>query len=326
MSTAPRLPHLIIFNPDQWRSDVLGHMGNPAARTPVLDQLAATEAVSFRNAFCQNPVCTPSLSSFMSGWYPHVRGHRTMHHMLRIQHGEPVLLELLRQHGYHVFWGGKNDLVPGQHSYDRFADARATHDRYELDPNWHGPVYEAARGKPGSDTYYSFMVGELHKRPGAHYYQDHDWVNVMEAIRVVREYRGTQPLCLYLPLIYPHPPYAVEEPFFSAIDRAALPPRVPPSSARAGACAASAIAWNSKPAAAALPAPIRIGRASACRRATMSCIMAKQPCAVRMNTNTCGASMNQTSCMICAATRAKRAMLSMSRPMPPSPRSCATGC
>jgi len=29
-------PHIIIFNVDQWRGDVLGHMGNPAAETPNL--------------------------------------------------------------------------------------------------------------------------------------------------------------------------------------------------------------------------------------------------------------------------------------------------
>ncbi|MCU6792260.1 hypothetical protein OB236_08980 [Paenibacillus sp. WQ 127069] len=32
-------PHILIFNPEQWRSDVMGHMGNPAAVTPYLDQL-----------------------------------------------------------------------------------------------------------------------------------------------------------------------------------------------------------------------------------------------------------------------------------------------
>ncbi len=52
-------PHLLIFNPDQWRGDVLGHMGDPAVHTPVLDRFTAEDAVSFRNAFCQNPVCTP---------------------------------------------------------------------------------------------------------------------------------------------------------------------------------------------------------------------------------------------------------------------------
>ena len=32
-----KLPHILICNPDQWRGDVLGHMGNAAAVTPVLD-------------------------------------------------------------------------------------------------------------------------------------------------------------------------------------------------------------------------------------------------------------------------------------------------
>ncbi|HEY4386168.1 MAG TPA: sulfatase-like hydrolase/transferase, partial [Ktedonobacteraceae bacterium] len=69
-------PHIIIFNPDQWRGDVPGYIGNPAAVTPTLDRLAETEAVAFSHAYCQNPVCTPSRCSFLTGWYPHVRGHR----------------------------------------------------------------------------------------------------------------------------------------------------------------------------------------------------------------------------------------------------------
>ena len=35
----PDRPNLILFNPDQWRGDVLGHIGNPAAITPNLDRL-----------------------------------------------------------------------------------------------------------------------------------------------------------------------------------------------------------------------------------------------------------------------------------------------
>jgi arylsulfatase A-like enzyme len=107
------LPHVIIFNPDQWRGDVLGH-SNAGALTPTLDRLIKSEAVSFTNAYCQNPVCTPSRCSFMTGWYPHTRGHRTMHHMLHPERGEPNLLKILKDNGYFVWWGGKNDLVPGQ--------------------------------------------------------------------------------------------------------------------------------------------------------------------------------------------------------------------
>ena len=161
-------PHIVIFNPDQWRGDVLGHMGNPAAVTPALDRFVATEAVSFRNAFCQNPVCTPSRCSFMTGWYPHVRGHRTMFHMLHPERGEPVLLKTLKDAGYYVWWGGKNDLTPAQDGYEAFCDvkyrpAEPPRPMWELDreAEW--------RGEPGSDTYYSFYVGRLETGPEGHY-------------------------------------------------------------------------------------------------------------------------------------------------------------
>ena len=55
-----RRPDIIIINPDEMRWDTMGHMGNQAASTPRLDAFAREEAVSFENAFCQNPVCVPS--------------------------------------------------------------------------------------------------------------------------------------------------------------------------------------------------------------------------------------------------------------------------
>src|SRR5690606_10810537 len=153
------LPHILLFNPDQWRGDVLGHMGNPAAVTPNLDELANSDAVSFRNAYCQNPVCTPSRCSFMSGWYPHVRGHRTMYHMMRPD--EPVLLKTLKDAGYFVWWGGKNDLIPPTSGFDAYCDVK-----YEPEHKprpMFGGAFEGTggnwRGDPGSDTYYSFLVG-----------------------------------------------------------------------------------------------------------------------------------------------------------------------
>ena len=71
-------PYIIIVNPDEMRADSMSHLGNPAAKTPNLDDFAENDAVSFSNAFCQNPVCVPSRCSFMTGLYPHVHGHRTM--------------------------------------------------------------------------------------------------------------------------------------------------------------------------------------------------------------------------------------------------------
>ncbi len=221
-------PNILIFNPDQWRGDVLGHVGNPAAVTPNLDRLVETEAVSFRWSFCQNPVCTPSRCSFMTGWYPHVRGHRTMHHMLRAD--EPCLLKSLKEAGYFVWWGGKNDLVPAQHGYDRYCDVhyRTTPEDFKRwghvpRPGLHGvPEW---RGAPDSDTFYSFYAGRLDTQGDA-IYCDGDWANVLGVIDFIRNAPQDKPLCIYLPLSYPHPPYGVEDPWFSRIDRQKLPARI----------------------------------------------------------------------------------------------------
>ena len=244
-SVAMKRPHIVIVNPDSWRGDVLGHMGHPAALTPHLDERVRTDAVSFRSAFVQNPVCTPSRCSFMSGWYPHVRGHRTMHHMMRPD--EPVLLRTLKDNGYFVWWGGKNDLVPAQHGFGAYCDVK-----YEPPAHPpHPPVRQMFamdreaewRGAPDSDAYYSFYVGRLEVPSGESVYYDRDWANVQGAIDLIRGYgRGEgpaaedgKPLCVYLPLTYPHPPYAVEDPWYGAIDRASVPPRVPSPTAEEAA-------------------------------------------------------------------------------------------
>lgn len=217
----PKQPHIIIFNPDQWRGDVMRHLGNPAAVTPNLDAIVESDAVSFRHAFCQNPVCTPSRCSFMTGWYPHVRGHRTMFHML--QPDEPVLLKKLKDAGYFVFWGGKNDLVPRQNGFADYCDVKYEATR-ELRPNLHSA--DEWRGDPEGDNYYSFFAGKLETGANEVYY-DNDWAMVEGAIEQIHNAPDDQPLCIYLPLGYPHPPYGVEDPWFSQIDRDLIPARYP---------------------------------------------------------------------------------------------------
>ncbi|MFO7821298.1 MAG: sulfatase-like hydrolase/transferase [Lentisphaeria bacterium] len=228
--TTRKKPHIIIFNPDQWRGDVLGHVGNPAAVTPNLDRFAGEEGVSFADSFCQNTVCTPSRCSFMTGWYPHVRGHRTMHHMLHPEWNEPNLLKVLKDNGYHVWWGGKNDLTPGQEPVESYCDERfqATAEdfaRWGYEPQEGNHSNRSGwRGDVDGDNFFSFFKGKLDKRD-KDIYCDADWANVLGAIDRIRSYDSDKPLCVYLPLNYPHPPYCVEEPWYSLIDRNKLPRR-----------------------------------------------------------------------------------------------------
>src|ERR1700744_6798179 len=66
----PRKPNILILMSDQHKRSCMGAYGDKVAKTPNLDRLAA-ESVRFTNAYCTNPVCTPSGESIMTGLYSH---------------------------------------------------------------------------------------------------------------------------------------------------------------------------------------------------------------------------------------------------------------
>jgi len=216
-------PNVIIFNVDQMRKDALAHMGNPASVTPTMDALCQSDAVSFRNAFCQNPVCTPSRCSFMSGWYPHTMGHRTMVNMMK--DGEPVLLKKLKDNGYFVLWGGKNDLISPDNDMEQYCDVKISlkDKKTTVKPSSH--VDMSWRAEKGSPLYYSMYEGKREK--GSYEFAHSDCLYVHEALNFIKNRSDEKPFCIYLSLEYPHPPYGVEEPYFSLVDRSRLTERVP---------------------------------------------------------------------------------------------------
>ena len=213
-------PNLVIFIPDQWRGDILGHIGNRAALTPNIDRLVSTDAISFSNAYCQNPVCTPSRCSFMTGWYPHTRGHRSMNFPLTPD--EPCLLRELKNAGYYIWWGGKNDLMTDEDAFSELCDERhqaeETHKNLHVDQSWR-------KGTPQNSDY-SFYAGELKKNDNESVYMDSDWSHVLAAKNFIESYDDSRPFCLFLSIQYPHPPYGVEEPYYGSVDRNKIPCRI----------------------------------------------------------------------------------------------------
>ena len=201
-------PNIVLFVADEFRADRLGHIAKTTSSlTPCLDRLVQTDAVSFTSNFCQNPVCTPSRCSFMSGWYPHVRGHRTMHHMLGPD--DQILLKLLRDAGYYVWWGGKNDLIPGDADVSQYVSYRNTpgpEDGLAVNPHadtrWRGPE--------DGPFYYSFLAGEAYATRPDGDQLDFDLWNVESAVRFLEHYDREEPFLLYLSISLPHPPYYVE--------------------------------------------------------------------------------------------------------------------
>jgi iduronate 2-sulfatase len=81
--------------------------GDPVAKSPNLDRLAARGTVFTRN-FCQQPICGPSRASFMSGRRPDSLGIWSMTKYLYDQHPDAVTLpQWFKEHGYTAMSIGK---------------------------------------------------------------------------------------------------------------------------------------------------------------------------------------------------------------------------
>jgi len=97
-------PNVLWICSDQQRFDTLGCYGNPFVRTPHLDRLAEG-GVLFDHAYCQNPVCTPSRASFLTGRYP--RTTRVRQNGQSIPPDEVLVTKLLSDAGYVCGLSGK---------------------------------------------------------------------------------------------------------------------------------------------------------------------------------------------------------------------------
>ncbi len=207
-------PNLVLFMPDQLRAGDLGCFGHPTARTPHIDALAA-RGTRFTQAFTNHPVCGPSRVSLMTGWYPHVRGHRTLTHL--IKPWEPNLLRLLKDSGYHVAWVGQrgDTFAPG-------VTEQSTHFcGFTTRPE---QLYAPSPHPPGSKLYDAFLHG---KRESTGPVLDFDEACTQTAEAFLAE-SPPEPFVLFVALIFPHLPFAVEDPWYGMHDPADVPPPISP--------------------------------------------------------------------------------------------------
>jgi choline-sulfatase len=89
---------------DDHSADVFGAYGSRSAKTPHLDKLAAS-GVRFDRAYANQPVCTPSRQSLLTGLYPHAAGVTLLGTPL--QEEKLTLADHLAAHGYRTAAIGK---------------------------------------------------------------------------------------------------------------------------------------------------------------------------------------------------------------------------
>ena len=89
--------NVVVITIDTLRADRIGAYGYAAARTPVLDAVAAG-GTRFDRAYAPAPITLPSHASLMTGRYP--PGHGARHNGLRVKADVPVLAELFKRAGF----------------------------------------------------------------------------------------------------------------------------------------------------------------------------------------------------------------------------------
>ena len=221
-------PNVLFILSDQHNAKFLGCKGHPDVKTPNLDRLAA-DGVRFDNAICQNPICTPSRTSYISGQYCHNHGYWGLSGPR--PKGLPTLFGHFRRAGYTTgaigkihcpaHWveddtdyfmdmgcsiGGKTDYIP-------YLEEKGL-----LELRDDGRYPEQGKGQGQS----------VDGRKSALAYEDciEGWVSKQARQFMEDAARGDKPFFLHVSFPRPHQIYAPSEPFWSMYDesRISLPP------------------------------------------------------------------------------------------------------
>jgi len=113
---------------DQLRYDYLGCTGHPTIKTPNIDALAA-RGVTFKNTYCQSPICGPSRMGSYTGRYVSSHGSGSNFAPLRV--GEKNIGHHLNPLGMRTVLVGKSHVIPDREGMTRLGlDADSVVGRY----------------------------------------------------------------------------------------------------------------------------------------------------------------------------------------------------
>ena len=204
-----RKPNFLILMADQLTPFALGAYGNRIAKTPHLDALAA-QAVVFRSAYCNSPLCAPSRYAFMSGRLPSAIG--AYDNAAEFPAQVPTFAHYLRLAGYRTALSGKMHFC-GADQLHGFEE-RLTTDIYPADFGW-TPDWEHFERRP---SWYHNMDSVTQAGPCVRTNQiDFDDEVVFRARRQLLDMARSndrRPFCLVVSLTHPHDPFAITQEYW----------------------------------------------------------------------------------------------------------------
>ncbi len=103
-------PNVLYLMTDQHNAQHMGCAGDPLVRTPNMDRIAE-RGVRFERAYCNNPICSPSRISYVSGQYPHTHGILGNNNFEFVDRNPDTLGATFRRYGYQTALIGKAHMI-----------------------------------------------------------------------------------------------------------------------------------------------------------------------------------------------------------------------
>ncbi|HAI10745.1 MAG TPA: hypothetical protein DCM28_03515 [Phycisphaerales bacterium] len=220
-------PNILLIMTDQQRYDSLGCYGADFAHTPRLDRMAS-EGVRFEHCYCNNPICTPSRASLMTG-------HSLMTHNVHQLHSDlneqfKLFPSYLQSLGYHTALVGKLHVS----SWKTEAQQRHPHDGFD-DYLWcHDPTLAIdspfnAYAKWLADKAPDYLAQLKAKRWAATAPADWHmttWASE-QTIELIRNRPGNKPFFIKMSVFDPHNPYdKCPKEYAAKLDMSKMPKRI----------------------------------------------------------------------------------------------------
>ena len=192
-------------------SCALGCYGDPIAKTPHLDRLAAT-GTCFLNAYNQLPLCNPTRASVMTGLRPDtIKVYDLDRHFRDEVPGAVTLSQQFMKHGW---WAGRVGKI-----YHYNVPASIGTDGFDDPPSWQNTINPIGRDK--TDEHLVFNA-EPHRKISAALSwlaadgkdeEQTDGMIATEAIKLMEEKKG-DPFFIATGFFRPHTPFVAPKKYF----------------------------------------------------------------------------------------------------------------
>ncbi|MEO6923437.1 MAG: sulfatase-like hydrolase/transferase [Bryocella sp.] len=221
-----RMPNVLWICTDQQRADTIAGLGNAHIRTPNIDVLMA-QSVTFTNAFCQTPICSPSRGSFLTGRYPRETNLKSNSEYIRPT--EKLVSRILADQGYDCGLVGKLHLSPCDHHFveKRIDDGyRVFEWSHDIGDKWPGKN-QWRNWLAAQNVKWPVMPKEYRKVgvwgvPIDPKYTQTAWCSG-EAIKFMKSHEKDKPWMMSVNIYQPHAPYHPTEEFLKRYDVDKMP-------------------------------------------------------------------------------------------------------